>query len=74
MSKVDWERKDEDIRALIVAYLSRKNMSKKSLIDIVGISRGRFYSCWHNPTLFRVGDLRLIYDVLMIPEGERVGL
>ncbi len=73
------QSKNEMINRSIIAVISkymalRGCSSKDKLMEVVGISRTALYARWNNPDNFRLGELRLIYDYLHVPDEEREGL
>lgn len=73
------QSKNEMINRSIIAVISkymtiRGCVSKEKLMDVLGISRTALYARWNNPDNFRLGELRMVYDFLHVPDEERVGL
>lgn len=59
------------IRGIIGKYKAEQNITTEQIIKASGMSRAAFYNCFKDPSLFRVGQLILIYDSLKVPEPER---
>lgn len=76
MPRLEDTRNQSDVRILstIAKYLVVRNMSKKDLIRLTGIKQSSFYHYMKNPSQINVGDLRLVYDKLRVPQDERYGL
>lgn len=73
------QSKNEMINRSIIAVISkymalRGYSSKDKLMEVLGISRTALYARWNNPDNFRLGELRIIYDYLHVPDEEREGL
>lgn len=68
------ENLNRGIIAVISKYIALRGSSKDKLMDVMGISRTALYARWKNPDLFRLGELRTVYDHLHVPDEEREGL
>lgn len=63
------------IIAVISKYMALRGCSgKDKLMEVMGISRSALYARWNNPDNFRLGELRIVYDYLHVPDEEREGL
>lgn len=60
-----------DIKTAIVTGEIRSNIPRMRTIEISGMSQASFYAAFHDPSLFRVGQLHRIYEGLRVPEAER---
>lgn len=65
---------DEDIKAKISEYRTRRGVSVADLCTRADISTSAYHNYIKNPSRFRIRDLRRIYDVLKVPIDERKGV
>ena len=70
ISKEDAD-KDLQIKLTINKYLIIRDWTETELIKRSGMSRGSYYNAKRSPSLFRIEQLRSIYNALRVPEEER---
>lgn len=68
------EERKLNIKATIEKHCRLQKCKKSGLADIIGISQSAWYIRWGNPDLFRIAELRRIYEFLNVPAEERSGL
>lgn len=67
-------RKETERKGNHRKVLQPEEMQKTRLPDVIDISQSAWYARWRDPDMFRVGELRRIYDFLNVPAEERNGL
>lgn len=60
-----------DIKTAIVTGEVRSGVPRSKTIEYSEMSQANFYKAWKRPELFRIGQLRNIYNGLRVPEEER---
>lgn len=68
------QMKNIDIQSLIWKYSKRNGYDRKKLALVTGMSKSSLDHKCTSPDRFTVGELRLIFDVLKVPQDERCGL
>ena len=60
----------QTIRSLIAGAEARLNLPRSETVRASRMSSANFYKAWHDPGLFRLEQITLIFDFLKIDPAE----